>query len=119
MGLSGRTARYAIAACLLIALSYSPPVEARKRARSLHPHPFPEAVGITDHCNGCSCKCGPGFRLPPSGRRKGACASWEQHWEYLKKGYPPGTVDEIDLPDTDYNPLCLPDDIKMKRIKRE
>src|ERR1700752_2330002 len=111
MGLSRRTARYVIAACLLIGLSDAPPVEARKRKLSLHPHPFPEAVGMTRRCRGCSCKCGPGFRLPNNN-----CASWDQHWKFVKKGYPAGTVDEVDLLTTRHHHLCPPAAIKEKRM---
>ena len=44
-----------------------------------------------DHCTGCSCKCGPGYRLPT-----GRCASWAEHRRYMKDGgYPEGTRDEL------------------------
>jgi hypothetical protein len=83
-------------------------------------HPFPAAIGLSTRCNGCSCKCGPGYRLPSKGvRAKGDCASWTQHWEYARKGYPSGSVDEIDLPTTDINPLCPPEAIKEKRMIRD
>lgn len=77
-------------------------------------HPFPEAAGLTQRCKGCSCKCGPGFRLPTND-----CASWDQHWKFMKKGYPEGTVDEVDLSTTDRNPICPPEVIKEKRSPRQ
>jgi len=67
------------------------------------------AAGSEDHCNGCSCKCGPGFRLPNR-----HCASWGQHWFYMAKGgYPAGTVDELET--AEKNPNCPPDEILKKR----
>ena len=69
-------------------------------------------VEAAEFCHGCSCKCGPGFRLP--NRR---CASWAEHWHYMAKGgYPAGTVDEVRT--ADRNPACAPEAIIDKRKSR-
>jgi hypothetical protein len=69
-------------------------------------------VGAEEFCRGCSCKCGPGFRLPNR-----HCASWAEHWHYMAKGgYPPGTVDEVRT--ADKNPSCPPEAIIDKRKSR-
>jgi hypothetical protein len=105
-------ARYLVTIGVLVGLTHASVGETRKNARAAHP--FPEAVGITGKCKGCSCKCGPGFRLPGNN-----CASWDQHWKFTKEGYPAGTVDEVDLPTTDRNPICPPEAIKEKRALRK
>ena len=41
-------------------------------------------------CDGCSCRGGPGYRLP-----NGKCSSWKQHASYCNGAcYPPGTNNE-------------------------
>jgi hypothetical protein len=102
-----RAARCLAAIGILIGLTHASIAETRNSRAT---HPFPEAVGITGRCKGCSCKCGPGFRLPGNN-----CASWDQHWKFMKAGYPKGTIDEVDLPTTDRNPICPPEAIKEKR----
>jgi hypothetical protein len=75
--------------------------------------------GAEEFCQGCGCKCGPGFRVLGAlgGHGKGRCASWAEHWYYMAKGgYPPGTVDE--LPIADKNATCPADDIIKKRKSR-
>jgi hypothetical protein len=69
-------------------------------------------VGAQEFCHGCSCKCGPGFKLP-----NGLCASWVEHWRYTAKGgYPLGTSDEVWT--ADKNPSCPPEAIIEKRKSR-
>src|SRR4051794_16493041 len=102
MARSRRTALYLITTSFWMVLDCSPTVASHR-----HAHPFPEAASITRRCKGCSCKCGPGFRLPGHN-----CANWDQHWKFTKKGYPAGTVDEIDLPTTQHHHLCPPEVIK-------
>ena len=48
------------------------------------------APAIAQTCSGCSCKGGPGFRLP-----NGHCSSWKQTERFCDGTcYPAGTVDE-------------------------
>ncbi len=102
------------AALYLMAISFLFGLESSVATPRKNVHPFPAAVGLTSKCKGCSCKCGPGYRLLNTN-----CASWEQHWKFMKTGYPAGTVDEIDLQTTDVNPLCPPELIKEKRTPSE
>ena len=45
-------------------------------------------------CSGCSCRGGPGFRLP-----SGECSSWKQNEHYCDGAcYPTGTADERHQP---------------------
>jgi len=109
MAASRIAAPCAIAVWLLLGIGCSTLAAPRKNV-----HPFPEAVGKTSKCKGCSCKCGPGYRLPND-----RCASWDDHWKFMKQGYPAGTVDEVDLPTTDVNPICPPELIKQERMRRD
>jgi hypothetical protein len=66
-------------------------------------------VWVYDSCHGCSCQCGPGFRLPDQN-----CASWKQHRQFMTAGgYLSGTIDE--LGSTKQPPSCPAEMILQRR----